>query len=117
MNAETRAPITTHILDTERGKPAAGVDVELLHQQNGQWHAINLGQTNADGRVERWQQPLVIKAGLYQLQFATGDYFNALGVTSFYPQVAISFYVASPQEHYHVPLLLAAHGYSTYRGS
>ncbi len=117
MNADNRAPITTHILDTERGKPAAGVAVALWQQVAGQWQEINTGLTDDDGRVEQWQKPLSINSGLYQLVFATGDYFARLNVASFYPQVSISFYVADAQEHFHVPLLLAAHGYSTYRGS
>lgn len=117
MNALARAPITTHILDTERGKPAVGVSVELSQLHQGSWTVVNQGQTNSDGRVEQWQQPLTLATGMYQLVFATDAYFKQLGVASFYPEVNIRFYVAEPQEHYHVPLLLSAHGYSTYRGT
>lgn len=113
----TRAPITTHILDTEQGKPAANVAVSLSRWDNDQWVLVSLGSTNNDGRVEQWQAPFSAQEGLYQLRFETAGYFTQRGVASFYPEVVISFHVASTQEHYHVPLLLSAHGYSTYRGS
>ena len=117
MSQQQRPPITTHILDTERGKPASGVAITLLKYDQEQWHTISSGVTNSDGRVEEWVQPFVFAGGIYQLQFATAEYFTRIGVSSFYPQVSISFTVQNLEQHYHVPLLLSAYGYTTYRGS
>lgn len=117
MNSSKRAAITTHILDTERGQPAAQVTIVLCRWYNEQLQTINQAVTNSDGRVEQWQQPLTIERGVYQLQFATAQYYADLGVASFYPSVVINFEITNTEQHYHVPLLLAAHGYSTYRGS
>ena len=113
----SRAPITTHILDTERGKTAANVDVQLHILKGDQWEKLSQAATNSDGRIEQWLQPFELSTGLYQLTFNITDYFQRLGVKSFYPQVVIAFSVDATDEHYHVPLLLSAHGYSTYRGS
>ena len=113
------APITTHVLDTARGRPAAGVPVTLLFAEpDGVWAELARGTTDADGRIRDWlpdDHPL--KAGDYELRFATGDYFAARGVTGFYPEVRVAFEVNEQQGHYHVPLLLSPFGYSTYRGS
>jgi len=117
MRTTARAPITTHILDTERGRPVAGVEVTLAKWVGDKFETIKSSATNTDGRVEQWQEPLQVEAGIYQLQFTTANYFAGLGVTSFYPHVVISFEIKNPAEHFHVPLLLSAHGYSTYRGS
>ncbi|GLS25698.1 hydroxyisourate hydrolase [Marinibactrum halimedae] len=113
----SRAPITTHILDTEQGKPAGHVLVSLSVFEENQWKLVSTGRTNDDGRVEQWDTSFTAAIGLYQLRFETSDYFDRRGVKSFYPEVVISFHVATTQEHFHVPLLLSAHGYSTYRGS
>ena len=117
MTKPTRSPITTHILDINRGKPAVGVPVVL--EQNGQsWKEIAKGVTDADGRVSTLLPAgSPIAAGTYRLTFETASYFKKQGVTGFYPYVTIVFEVAEAAEHYHVPLLLSAHGYSTYRGS
>lgn len=117
MNSPSRAAITTHILDTERGRPVAQVKVTLCQRQGDALKLINHATTNEDGRVEQWHQPLAVTEGEYQLTFDVQSYFASLGVASFYPSVAIHFHVNDSQQHYHVPLLLAAHGYSTYRGS
>ena len=103
--------LSTHVLDTSRGRPAAGVTVRLDGHRDGGWTLVDEGRTNADGRVAGWQ---VERAGLYRLVFGTGDY---LGPDAFYPEVAVAFRIADPGEHYHVPLLLSPFGYSTYRGS
>lgn len=117
IGGSTRAPITTHILDTERGKPAADVEVFLYAIGGSNVDLLAKGLTNQDGRVEQWSQGFALKPGIYQLQFITAPYFHRCKVTSFYPQVSITFEVMDPQQHYHVPLLLSAHGYTTYRGS
>ncbi|WP_426492378.1 hydroxyisourate hydrolase [Hymenobacter sp. 102] len=109
--------ITTHILDTTRGRPAAGVSIILSGQHPGNWQELARGTTNADGRIpDLLPQGQTLPAGVYQLRFLVQEYFDALGTASFYPFVEIVFSVTSA-EHYHVPLLLNPFGYSTYRGS
>lgn len=116
MNA--KSPITTHVLDVSRGKPAAGIAVRLeALQANKVWKVLGEGTTNADGRVTDLLMASALQTGNYRLLFSTADYFEAQNVTTFYPQVTIEFVVIAPQEHYHVPLLLSPFGYSTYRGS
>ena len=101
--------ITTHILDTSRGKPAAGIAVTLERAMpNGSWSPVGRGTTDNDGRLRTLTTGDVEK-GTYRLTFETG--------TAFYPQVVIIFNVADGAQHYHVPLLLSPWGYSTYRGS
>lgn len=110
--------ITTHILDTSRGKPAAGVPVYLDFQDQGDWQRIGSGATDADGRVKTLvPDGHALARGLYRLEFRVSDYFDTLGTKSFYPYVKIVFSLDDPASHYHVPLLLNPFGYSTYRGS
>jgi 5-hydroxyisourate hydrolase len=104
--------ISTHILDTSVGRPAAGVAVEL--SQNGR--LVASGVTDADGRLMELG-PDRLEAGTYRLRFATREYFLQSGRDTFYPSVAIDFSVADPEEHFHVPLLISPFGFSTYRGS
>ena len=108
--------ISTHILDTSRGKPAEGVAVTLFAQDGSNWRELARGQTNADGRVKPFLDTIP-SAGVYRIEFAVASYFQKLGVESFYPHVAIDFHVKVPSEHFHVPLLLNPFGFSTYRGS
>jgi 5-hydroxyisourate hydrolase len=100
------AGITTHILDTAKGKPAAGVRVTL--SRNGS--VMFEGRTDDDGRLRLLERS---EAGVYEVVFATGEY-NSEG---FFPHVTITFRVVDPSQHHHVPLLLSPFGYSTYRGS
>ncbi len=110
--------ITTHVLDTSRGRPAERVGVVLERRQpNGTWAELGRGLTNADGRLATLLPQGALKAGTYRLRFATGDYFAAMHVSSFYPEVEVTFVVEDAAAHYHVPLLLSPFGYSTYRGS
>ena len=109
--------ITTHILDTTRGRPADNVTIVLFQQQADNWRQVSLGTTNDDGRLpDLVQTNAVLDPGIYKLKFETKAYFDKLGVQSFYPYVEITFAI-SGAEHYHVPLLLNPFGYSTYRGS
>lgn len=109
--------ITTHILDTTRGKPAKGVTIALYSQQTETWQELARGTTNPDGRVaDLLPKGEMLARGIYKLKFFTQEYFDQQGVTAFYPFVEIVFAVTAP-EHYHVPLLLNPFGYSTYRGS
>ena len=100
--------LSTHVLDTSRGRPAAGVPVTLYRQDGTR---LTDAVTDADGRVRDLP---VDGPGGYRLVFATGDY---LGADAFYPEVSVAFRIGAPDEHYHVPLLLSPFGYSTYRGS
>jgi 5-hydroxyisourate hydrolase len=113
------SPITTHVLDTARGRPAEGVAVVLEHCPGGaSWVEVARGLTNADGRIATLlTDGAALAAGVYRLRFATADYFAALGVRGFYPEVQVQFLIDHPAGHYHVPLLLSPYGYSTYRGS
>jgi 5-hydroxyisourate hydrolase len=108
-----RLPITTHILDLVTGKPAAGVAVSLYLGDQ----LISTGQTDADGRVESWEQAFDVTAGKYRLEFDVEPWFTSKGKSTFYEDIHISFRVDDTSEHYHVPLLLSPYGYSTYRGS
>lgn len=109
------SPITTHILDTTRGKPAEDVAITLFQLQQNDWTELAGGKTNADGRISNLLSE-TIPSGMYKLRFETQAYFDRFGVDTFYPFVEITF-IASTGEHYHVPLLLNPFGYSTYRGS
>ena len=110
--------ITTHVLDTAAGRPAAGIAVRLERRLSNTWHPVAAGITDDDGRLRTLLPPdYPFEAGEYRLVFATGTYYAAHGVESFHPEVAIAFDVRRPQEHFHVPLLVAPHGYTTYRGS
>ena len=110
--------ITTHVLDTARGRPAAGVRVRLERLSGSGVELLGQGSTDDDGRL----RDLVVGGatlaeGSYRLVFDTATYFAAHDVVAFYPQVAIDFDVSDASQHYHVPLLLSPFGYSTYRGS
>lgn len=109
--------ITTHILDTSKGKPAEGVAVILYRGTNDEWQEIARVKTNSDGRApELGNVDHSNREGLFKLRFETKDYFGRQQVKTFYPYVEIIFEV-SKGGHYHVPLLLNPFGYSTYRGS
>ncbi|WP_210519838.1 hydroxyisourate hydrolase [Hymenobacter terricola] len=109
--------ISTHILDTAKGKPAANVTIALLQQAGDSWQEIARGVTNADGRIaDLLPHEKQLEFGVYKIKFDTQEYFAQDGTANFYPFVEIVFNVAG-NEHYHVPLLLNPFGYSTYRGS
>ena len=107
--------LTTHVLDTANGRPAAGLRL-TLYRVNGD-HRVPLidATTNLDGRCDA---PLLegeaLARGTYELVFQVGAYF---GHTSFLGEVPVRFAIADPADHYHVPLLVAPYGYTTYRGS
>jgi len=108
------------VLDTALGRPAAGLRIELLRLGASE-ERLKTALTNADGRVDG---PLLegasLMAGVYELRFHAGDSLRALRATPeppFLDVIPIRFGIASPEEHYHVPLLLSPYGYSTYRGS
>jgi 5-hydroxyisourate hydrolase len=107
------SPITTHVLDTAQGRPAAGVAVTL--ERGPDWTEVGSGRTGEDGRLA--DLGAADEPGPYRLRFDTGAYFEAGGTRGFFPEVTIEFRVERPEEHHHVPLLLSPFGYSTYRGS
>jgi 5-hydroxyisourate hydrolase len=102
------AGITTHVLDTAKGRPAAGIRITLFRGDELLFDGI----TDADGRA-RVLDPERVESGTYRITFGTGAY-NPAG---FFPDVAIVFRIEDVSQHYHVPLLLSPFGYSTYRGS
>jgi len=110
--------ISTHILDVSQGKPAADMTVFLYYQQqNSEWEAIGGGATDKDGRLpDMVGENARMQPGIYKLKFATEEYYESLGIDTFYPYVEVVFYLEKGG-HYHVPLLLSPFGYSTYRGS
>lgn len=116
------ARLSTHILDTASGRPAAAVKIELFAIREGERNLVVETVSNADGRTD---QPLLsgeaIPAGIYELVFHVGDYFARAGATlpepRFIDRVPIRFGIADPAGHYHVPLLASPWSYSTYRGS
>lgn len=110
--------ITTHVLDTSRGRPAAGVPIHLERHTKDGVALLGKGVTDADGRLRTLlPDGAPLDAGFYRIVFDTGTYFASLGVEGFYPEVAVVFEIRDPAQHYHVPLLLNPYGYSTYRGS
>ena len=115
-------PLTTHVLDTARGRPAASLRVELFRlDSSGEGrNLLKEARTNADGRTDA---PLLgddeLAGGVYELVFAVGEYFAGEGIPDppFLGRVPVRFGIADPTSHYHVPLLVSPWSYSTYRGS
>jgi 5-hydroxyisourate hydrolase len=109
--------ITTHVLDISIGRPAAGVPVILeIEKTGGGWKELGRGVTDSDGRLRELLAAGSLKEGTYRLTFDTRSYFASRKVEALYPQVSVVFEVRRSSEHYHLPLLLSPHGYSTYRG-
>jgi 5-hydroxyisourate hydrolase len=110
--------ISSHVLDTALGRPAAGLTVTLdVLGEGGGWMRLAAASTDADGRVRRLSPETALAAGTYRVTFDTGVYFAAAGRPVFYPRVDVVFVVAGGGEHYHIPLIMSPFGYSTYRGS
>ena len=113
--------LTTHILDTARGCPAAGVPIELYRLEGDCRELVGRAVSNSDGRTnEAILSKGHLSAGNYELQFAVGAYFNALNDGAAFPFVdiiPIRFGIDDPNQHYHVPLLVSPFSFSTYRGS
>jgi 5-hydroxyisourate hydrolase len=110
--------ITTHVLDTSRGRPAEGVAVRLERLGARSGEELARGATDADGRLrDLLPGSAPLEPGTYRLVFETEAYFDRKGVEHFYPEVGVVFTVRDGREHFHVPLLLSPFGYSTYRGS
>lgn len=113
--------LTTHVLDTATGRPAAGLKIELFLLDGGVLPLKTI-LTNADGRADGpiLEGPAFMR-GHYELRFHAGDYLRGIGAAlpdpPFLDVIPIRFGIADPSQHFHVPLLLSPYGYSTYRGS
>jgi 5-hydroxyisourate hydrolase len=108
--------ITSHVLDTSIGKPAAGIAISLHRKTDRGWSPLGNAVTDDDGRVASLTGDSC-EPGHYQITFAVADYFARRDIESFYPVINIEFNVVDAAQHYHVPLLLNPFGFSTYRGS
>lgn len=106
--------LSTHVLDTSRGAPAAGVDV-VLYRAGAKRAELARARTDADGRIGKLGEAL--EAGWYELVFSVGPYFASLGCASFYDEITVRFRIDAGRERYHVPLLISPWAYTTYRGS
>lgn len=114
--------LTTHVLDTMAGRPARGLRIDLYRLDGPARRLLKTVETNEDGRIDG---PLLsgseLEAGRYELVFAAGAWLRGSGARidepPFLDDIPIRFGIADPGGHYHVPLLLSAHGYTTYRGS
>lgn len=100
--------LSTHVLDTETGEPAAGMEIHLSVSGQQGWDELARSATDSDGRASLGDLP----AGIYRIGFETGSYGSG-----FYPFVHVVFTLDEGRDHYHVPLLLSPYGYTTYRGS
>jgi len=110
--------ISTHVLDTSRGAPAANLHVVLeVYSPGNIWKELGRSATNTDGRIADLASGSAgFAPGVYRLTFLTGAYFQSIGADAFYPYIPVVFELRDLQSHYHIPLLLNPFGYSTYRG-
>jgi len=110
--------ISTHILDVSRGRPACRVPVHLEKREApGHWRPLHSGRTDQEGRCAQMLPTEDLVPGIYRLVFDTATYFDELGLEALYPVVEVTFHVREGESHFHIPLLLSANGYTTYRGS
>ena len=109
--------LSTHILDTHLGRPAANVAVTLFVFRDDAWHRVGSALTDSDGRCRTLLAGHALTTANYKLHFDVGAYFRSLQSATLYPYVEIVFAIDDPAQHYHIPLLLSANGYATYRGS
>ena len=109
--------ITTHVLDTSRGRPAVGFQVGLQVKSGDTWKTVGSALTDGNGRCTGLLGSALLEKGTYRLLFNARDYYKELHLDTFYSEISVVFEVADPAAHYHVPLLINPFGYSTYRGS
>ena len=109
--------ISTHVLDMTRGKPAQHVPVRLERQLSGEWTLLATSHTDADGRcAQLLPQNTSLEPGIYKLAFDVASYQSNNRMETLYPVIEITFRVTEGESHFHLPLLLSPHGYTTYRG-
>ena len=111
------SPITTHVLDTSRGCPGAGIRIELHRKSGEAWKLVGESHTDANGRCGTLMGDKEPEPGTYRLNFHAAEYFQKQNTKTFYSEIPIIFELSDPNQHYHVPLLINPFGYSTYRGS
>ena len=110
--------ISTHILNTALGRPAAGVSVALDRKAESGWSQVAESMTDSDGRAAALlSSDAPADPGSYRLRFAVGAYFAAFGTETLFPEIEVHFEVRAGERHYHLPLLLTPNSYTTYRGS
>jgi len=110
--------ISTHVLDTALGRPASGVPVTLSRLSEDNWYILYVTATGSDGRVQSLlPESDKIMTGTYRILFDTAEYFMQHRITGLYPYIEVIFEVRDAAQHYHIPLLIAPNGYTTYRGS
>ncbi|GGD37248.1 hydroxyisourate hydrolase [Aureimonas glaciei] len=115
---EQKNPISVHVLSTEDGKPAAGVEVVLEKRDGSGWTEIAKAVTEKSGRISSlFPTDQTFQKGDYRVDFKTGDYYRKIGHDTFFPEITIPFTIEDTAQHYHIPLLLSPYGYTTYRGS
>ncbi|XP_034391472.1 5-hydroxyisourate hydrolase b [Cyclopterus lumpus] len=119
MAAADSGPLTTHVLNTGDGVPAAQMSVSLhrLDSEMMIWSLLSVGTTNKDGRCSGLIGREAFGPGMYKLRFETGSYWEALGQTCFYPYVEVVFSIMDQDQRLHLPLLMSQFSFSTYRGS
>ncbi|KAG7332943.1 hypothetical protein KOW79_003078 [Hemibagrus wyckioides] len=119
MSTLPPSPLTTHVLNTGLGVPAAGMSITLyyLDLTTSAWNHLTAGTTNTDGRCPGLITRETFLPGTYKMCFETGQYWEGLGETCFYPYVEIVFTITDASQKFHIPLLLSRFSYSTYRGS
>ncbi|HZE39752.1 MAG TPA: hydroxyisourate hydrolase [Stackebrandtia sp.] len=106
--------LSTHVLDATAGRPAAGMEVSLwCRTDDGGYEMLHSGTTDTDGRIAGWR----LRSGRHRLVFSTGDWWRRRDTPTFHPEAVVTFTVADPDAHHHVPLLLSPFAYSTYKGS
>jgi 5-hydroxyisourate hydrolase len=109
--------ISTHVLDLMRGCPANDVPVRLDREESGSWRLLGSAHTDRDGRCGQLLPRDELSPGVYRLCFDTASYFRSQNILSLYPSVEVVFEVREGESQFHIPLLLNANGYTTYRGS
>ncbi|NXK71781.1 HIUH hydrolase, partial [Amazona guildingii] len=119
MSEVVDGSLTTHVLNTATGLPAAGLalSLALLQEPGPQWMELLQRCTDEDGRCQPLLAPGQAKAGTYKLRFETAAYWQRLGHESFYPFVEVVFTITDPAKKLHIPLLISPYSYTTYRGS
>lgn len=111
-------PISVHVLNTQTGKPSAGVEVKLEHQTDSGWKTVATDTTSDDGRISAlFPEGDTLESGVYRAVFETGDWYRKQDISTFFPEITVPFQVDNVDQHYHIPLLLSPYAYSTYRGS
>lgn len=111
-------PLSVHVLDQDKGMPSPDMAVVLEAQQGDTWVKLNEAKTNKNGRItDFYPQDTKLQKGIYKVTFKTGDWYKKNNQKTFFPEVPVIFVIDGNLEHYHIPLLLSAYGYSTYRGN